>query len=355
MKILIDMGHPAHVHLFKNFIWEMQKQGHEIKVTARDKEVTRQLLDAYHIPYQLIGKPLPGKFGLMREWVSRGYKIHQTGKKFNADLYLGILNPATAISAKLAKKTSFTFTDTEHAAFAKRVTFPFTTKIITPSCYMDEVGPKQVRYNGYHELAYLHPNYFTPNPAVLDEVGLTKDEPFIILRFVSWGASHDKNQYGIQDKESFVRAIEKYGRVFITSEMDLPENLKSYVLKLAPEKLHDLLAYASLYIGEGATTASECAVLGTHAIYVNTLRLGYTDEEEKKYGLVFNYSCPEQMHDDILKKIITLLGNKNLKTDGKEKQKKLLADKEDPTAFMVAFVEDYLNCVDEFDNGEIRF
>lgn len=37
MKILIDMGHPAHVHFWKNFIWEMEKQGHEFKVVVREK------------------------------------------------------------------------------------------------------------------------------------------------------------------------------------------------------------------------------------------------------------------------------------------------------------------------------
>ena len=25
-KILVDIGHPAHVHFFKNFIWEMEKE-----------------------------------------------------------------------------------------------------------------------------------------------------------------------------------------------------------------------------------------------------------------------------------------------------------------------------------------
>ncbi|MDO9537119.1 MAG: hypothetical protein Q7J68_02245 [Thermoplasmata archaeon] len=46
MKVLFDMGHPAHVHLlqpgwlFKNTIWELEKQGHAVKVTARDKDVT---------------------------------------------------------------------------------------------------------------------------------------------------------------------------------------------------------------------------------------------------------------------------------------------------------------------------
>ncbi|WP_274925696.1 hypothetical protein [Methanogenium marinum] len=31
------MGHPAHVHLFRNFISEMQNRGHEFLVTARKR------------------------------------------------------------------------------------------------------------------------------------------------------------------------------------------------------------------------------------------------------------------------------------------------------------------------------
>jgi len=65
MKILIDIGHPAHVHFFKNFIWEMQKRGHEIKITAREKDVTFHLLKAYGFDFVNLGehkKDLIGKF-----------------------------------------------------------------------------------------------------------------------------------------------------------------------------------------------------------------------------------------------------------------------------------------------------
>jgi hypothetical protein len=29
MNILVDIGHPAHMHFFKNFLWDMQKKGHD--------------------------------------------------------------------------------------------------------------------------------------------------------------------------------------------------------------------------------------------------------------------------------------------------------------------------------------
>jgi uncharacterized protein len=105
--------------------------------------------------------------------------------------------------------------------------------------------------------------------------------------------------------------------------------------------MHDLLSYATLYIGEGATMASECAVLGTHAIYVNTLRLGYIDEEGEKYGLVSILSDPEKMESGVLEKALELLREPDLHAIGKQKAQKLLKDKIDVTSFMIWFIENY--------------
>ena len=50
-----------------------------------------------------------------------------------------------------------------------------------------------------------------------------------------------------------------------------------------------MLAFAGLYVGEGATMASEAAVLGTPAVYVNTLTMGYVQDEER-YGLLHHFT-----------------------------------------------------------------
>ena len=51
MRMLVSIGHPAHVHLFKNLIWALEKHGHEIKIAARDKEIVLYLLDCYDFDY----------------------------------------------------------------------------------------------------------------------------------------------------------------------------------------------------------------------------------------------------------------------------------------------------------------
>jgi predicted glycosyltransferase len=346
MRIIVDIGHPGHVHFFKNFIWSMRNKGHEILITASKKDVTLELLDAYGLEYAVTSKRYSGLM-LGYELLKRDLQLYAIAGKFKPDFIVGINNTIAAHVSMVTKAKSIIFTDTEHAKIANAITFPFSDAICTPSCYRDNIGLKQIRYNGYHELAYLHPNRFTPNPAVLDELGLSEGDRFIIVRFVSWGASHDVGHHGICDKVGLVKALEQYGRVIITSEGELPLELQPYQMRVSPEKLHDLLYYATLYVGEGATTASECAVLGTHAIYVNTLRLGYIAEEAEKYGLVSDFSTMSCTDETVLAEVNRLLGNPCLWEDGKQKVKLLLQDKIDVTAFMVWFVENYPGSVDK--------
>ena len=339
MRIVVDIAHPAHVHFFRNFIWEMERQGHEIKIIARNKDITVNLLKAYNFQYYLLDVKSSSFLKKILNMPLLDFEVLQQVKAFKPDLFMGIASWRAAQVAFFLRKKSIIFDDTEHASKQNMAYRLFASKICTPSCFQKDYGKKQIRYNGYHELAYLHPNRFTPDSAILDELNLTEGDPFIIIRFVSWQASHDVGQYGIRDKVGLVKALEEYGRVLITSEGTLPPELQSYQIRVSPEKLHDLLYYATLYVGEGATTASESAVLGTHAIYVNTLRLGYTDEEGEKYGLVYTFSDPLKMEKEVFEKAMELLKGPNIRAKGKKKREILLNDKIDVTEFMIKLAE----------------
>lgn len=342
MKIIIDIGHPAHVHLFKNAIWELEKRGHEIVITTRNTEIILNLLNTYGFEYIILYKPGKNLFGLAVELIMRDYKFFNLARQYKPDILIGVSEIITHIG-KVLNIRSIVFTDTEHAKLSNTISFPFADVICTPSCYKGNIGKKQVIYNGYHELAYLHPKYFTPNPDVLKEIGLSKDDTFIILRFVSWKASHDVGYNGLslEIKRKAVNEFKKYGKVLITSERSLPREFEKYLITVSLEKMHDLLYYATLLYGESATMASECAVLGTHAIFCDFAGRGYTDEEEEKYRLVYNFKLDNESQENSLKKAIELLEDKNLRAEGKRKMKKILKDKIDVTAFMIQFVENY--------------
>ncbi|MEA3470191.1 MAG: DUF354 domain-containing protein [Thermodesulfobacteriota bacterium] len=334
---MIDIGHPAHVHFFKNTIFELKKKDHQVLVTAMDKEVTIELLKSYGIEHIVVGKKGKSTSNLLSQWVMRDLKILKIAYKFNPDILMGISNPCIAHSAWILRKKSIVFDDTEHASFAHKVTYPFANVICTPPCFQNDIGKKQIRYNGYHELAYLHPNYFTPNPEVLNELGLAEGDPFIILRFVSWGASHDIGHHGIQNKLEFVKELEKYGRVLITSEADLGPEFEKYKIKVSPEKLHDLLYYATLFLGESPTMTTESAILGTPAVCISSwaCNCGNFEDLSSKYGLIYCYKDEKEA----ISKGIELL-NANAKKKWLAKRNNLLSEKIDVTKFMVDLIED---------------
>ena len=85
MKIIIDIGHPTHVHLFKTMIGVLQHHGHDILVTARNKEVTLRLLSSYGIECVEVGKYRNSMLPKGAEMPFIDWRVWQIGRKFNPD------------------------------------------------------------------------------------------------------------------------------------------------------------------------------------------------------------------------------------------------------------------------------
>jgi len=350
MKILINIGHPAHVHLFKNMIKKLEK-GHIIKIVTRDKDVTLKLLDAYGFEYEVMSGYYTTTLGKMYDFIKTDLKLLKIAIKTKPDMLIAVGDPYVAQVGKLIRKPSIVFTDTEHAKLANKLTFPFTTVICTPSCYKEYLGKKQVRYNGYKELAYLHPNYFKPDSSVLDDLRLSKDDKFIIMRLIAWEATHDIHSRGFSKDfiEKAIKSLEEYGHVYITSERKLNRNLEKYKMQIPPEKIHSALYYANLYFGEGGTTAVEAALLGTPSVHVEAFKTksgevkdatqihGNFDELVNKYRMLSTFADTNQAFNTALQ----ILQDKNAKKDMERKRERLLKEKIDVTAFMTSFIENY--------------
>ena len=234
------------------------------------------------------------------------------------------------------------FSDTEIAIAVLRAMLPFTDAVCTPSVFSKDLGSKHVRYAGYKELAYLHPSRFTPQASVLDLIGASQDERLIVVRFASWDSSHDIREdllafHDPADILSFIHRLGAYGRVLITSERKLPGEVDRLVLKIPLERIHDLLFYSSLYIGEGATMASEAGVLGTPWIFISNATRGYLDDQEQKYGLGFWETSLERAMGCV-EEVFAL---PDLKRSWAVKRQALLRDKIDVTDFIVNFLEEW--------------
>lgn len=355
MRILIDIGHPAHVHLFKNMVWNMKNHGHQVQIVARQKDVTLDLLRLYGLEYESRGEIYNSLFDKAIGVIRINYRLYNIVKKFNPDILIGVHNPYLAHVGKLIGKPSISFNDTENVKITSTLTYPFADVVITPLCFREKVPEKKhVTFNGYKELAYLHPKYFTPDPGIVTDIGLSEGEPYILLRFISWAASHDINLQGIKpgSEKAFIESLEKYGKIFITSERTLPAELEKYQLNVSPDKIHSLLYYARLYIGEGGTMATEAAILGTPAIHIEASSSGKASGElsgnflelRDLYGLLYFYADQEHA----LKKALEILSNPNSKKIWQKKREKLLQEKIDVTAWLIDFVERYPESFHEY-------
>jgi predicted glycosyltransferase len=269
-------------------------------------------------------------------------------RAFKPDIIVGVSSIRASHVSRILRKPSISLDDTEHAKLVDLLYMPFTDIVLTPSSYKKDLGGKHVRYDGFTQFAHTHPRRFKPDPSVLESLGLREGEPYIVLRLVSWDASHDIGHHGIADPLRVVQELERYGRVFISSESRLDERLEPYRLKLPPEKFLDVLYYSTLYFGEGGTTAIECALMGTHGVLISTLAkyCGVYDDLGAR-ELVWTYENAE----DGLAQARRLLARKDLKEEGRMKLRRLLDEKIDLTGFLVWFVENYPRSVEETRSG----
>lgn len=345
MRVLVDIGHPGHVHLLKNVAKNLEKKGHKVYYSVRDIPVAKRLMDIYGMPYIDLGKKSDSIAGKAWTVIKQDILLlwYVLIHRIDIGLSSGIALPHVS---RITKMKSFVFDDDDDEVekFVVKYSHPFTDVVLSPQAVKDHrKTAKAVFYNGYHELAYLHPNVFQPDESVLDRLGIKKDEKFFVMRFVALKGHHDVGNKGLsfEQKKKLVEVLSKYGRVIITGERKLEPEFEPYRMSVPAEDMHSVMNYATLYIGDSQTMTSEAAVLGVPALRCNTFvgRISYLEEEEHKYDMTYGFT-PDNF-EKLLGKLHEMLANPNLKEEWAEKRKNLLSEKIDVSAFFTWFIENY--------------
>ena len=346
MKFLFYLGHPAHFYLFKNCITQLKDCGHAVKILIKKKDVLEDLVQSAEWNYSNIlpngrkDNKLSIAFGLL----VRNFAINKVIKEFVPDLMVGT-SPDIAQVGRLKGVPSLVVNEDDCDAVPLFVylSYPFASNILAPdSCEVGRWKAKNISYNGYHELAYLHPDYFVPEKHFVNHLFNGSDRYFI-LRFAKLGAHHDNGKTGLNTKitENIIKKLSENGNVYITSERELEPQFEKYRIKIEPSLMHHALYFADLFIGDSQTMTAEAAVLGTPSIRFNDFvgKLGYLEELEHRYGLTRGIKTTEP--EKLYSTIDEFLSNGNLKEEWQEKRLKMLGEKIDVTAFMVWVIENY--------------
>ena len=289
---LFYLGHPAHYHNISIVIQQLSKKGFNIVLVARSKDVLFELLK--DVPYEIVYlKPRKGKskLSLIKTIISREFIMFRLALKYKPKMLIGT-DIVIAHIGKILNIPSVILNedDAKEVPFLANYGFKYATAVFSPnSC---DISPfkNKIGYDGYHELAYLHPNYFKPDKSKISEL-LIDGEKYFILRFAELTAHHDdgKNGIDLSIAKKLIAQLSSFGRVYITSERKLESELEPYRIFIEPKYMHHALYFAQIYIGDSQTMAAEAAVLGTPSIRFNDFvgKLGYLEELEHRFKLTF--------------------------------------------------------------------
>lgn len=330
---LFYLGHPAHYHNISEVIQQLSEKGFRIVLVARAKDVLFELLEG--LPYEIVylkPKKGKGKLSLIATVLTREFILFRLGLKYKPKMLIGTDIVITHIGKILRiPAVILNEDDAKEVPFLAKYGFKYATAVFSPnSCDISPYEQKKIGYNSYHELAYLHPNYFTPDKSKIEEL-LVHGEKYFILRFAELTAHHDAGKSGINltVAKRLIEKLTPFGRVYITSERKIESELEQYRIKINPKNIHHALYYATMYIGDSQTMAAEAAVLGTPAIRFNDFvgKLGYLEELEHQYKLTYGISTnnPEVLY----RTIDELLENESLREIFHQRRDEMLIKSDD--------------------------
>lgn len=340
MKVLFYFGHPSQYLFLRNTINYLREEKTECDILIKSKDVLEKLLIENKESYINI---LPegrksNKSGIITGLIKRDFRLLNYMKNKHYDLFIGT-DPALAHVGFLKKIPVITVLEDDIKVIPDlaRITFPFTSLILTPDvCRTGKYEKKTIHYCGYMKLAYLHPNWFIKSGSILKQ-------PYFLIRISKLDAYHDMGIKGftLPTIKGILKRLERKGEVYISSEKELDESLKTYELNINPTGIHQALANSTMLISDSQSMTMEAAMLGVPSIRFSDLagKISVLEELEHKYGLTFG--IPANNPVLLFEKLNELLSISDLNKQFEIRRQKMLGEKIDVTAFLIWFIENY--------------
>jgi predicted glycosyltransferase len=344
MTVLVYLGHPAHFHLFKESIKNLKAKSHKVIIVIKSKDVLEKLLIDSHLQYINIAPKLKknGKLALYVSLIKRIATLTKIILKYKPTKLAGSA-AELAILGKIFRIPSYVFFEDDFEVVPKfaKIAGPLATYLVCPNCCSAwKWDSKKIGYNSYHELAYLHPNHFTPDATKVENIFDLNKRNFI-LRFAQLTAYHDVGKSGIDTTiaQQLIDTLLPHGNIYITSERPLEPQFEKYRIQISPLDIHHALYFADMYIGDSQTMTAEAALLGTPAIRFNDFvgELAYLEELEHKFQLTLGIRAdnPQKLIDVTR----TLVNTPNLKQIWQQRRSMMLEQSIDFSEFMISLLE----------------
>ena len=348
MKILLFFAHPSKYHAFKHTINALIRNGHKVELLIIKKDILEDLVQTEDWNYKNIFpngrkiRGIPVYLGASINFI-RTIAIllkYVWNKKY--DLFF--TDDLLTIVGRLKNVPTIHFQDDDLSAVPESSIILGTASVVLSpkSTNLGRFNKKKIPIYTYKELGSLHPRYFSPDYRIIKEINREENKYFLI-RLVSHKSTHDVNKKGISNDKLkiLIDILEKKGKIFISSEREIPKEYDKYRLKIEPRDIAHVLFYAQLFISDSQTMTSEAAMLGVPSIRYNDFvgKLSVMEEKEKEYELTFGFRSNE--FERLILKLNELLEMSNLKEEFQERRQKMLSRCIDLNTFLIWFLENF--------------
>ncbi len=263
MKVLFLISHPAHYHLFKNFIISLHQRGHKTTILVRPKDVLENLMASSGFKYTKVSDKErgAGRFSMILSLLKRVIFVTKIARRFKPDFLIGS-DSTLAFVGKILRIDSFEFSEDDESVIKlyAKISYPLYSCIISPSnCQAGKWEYKKIGYDGYHELAFLSEKCFVPRKDILRQYNLL--EPYCIIRLSRLNAHHDNGIKGINEEfiRKLINYLENHFTIYITSEKRLNNEFEKHRLLINPKDIHHILSFSELLISDSQSMSMEAA------------------------------------------------------------------------------------------------
>jgi predicted glycosyltransferase len=324
MKYLIFTNTPAHVHVYKNVVGELEDRGHTVRILARDYTCTKPLLEFYDLPFAIYGRKGATSYSnskFARELAWQFVKIPAEAKNYDPDVVFGC-GAFAALAGTVTNSRTILVRDSAPGSLLPKVASKFADAVLTPEVYDLDLGSNHYTFDGHKECAYLHPENFEADPSVRERLGVGPDEDYVLLRFNSFDAMHDAGAAGFTpaQRRELIERLAEHAKVFVSDEGNTMrfDDIPAEPYEVHPAYIHDALAEASLLVADTGTMVTEAALVGTPAVRYDV----FPDEEFGEFAELARRGLIDETteFDEVLDRSHEVLSDESADEDWEQKR-----------------------------------
>lgn len=317
MNLLFNLVHISDVNLFKKAINELSKSN-KVYVSVRNRGNLLSIVEKeISVPIYVVGKHQKYFHEKLIGIIRGEFKYWRLIKKLKINISINqSFNNIWA--CKLYGIPFITFEDDFEYKLAFYYTKWFADADVMPK-FIPVKGKNVIKYNGFKELAYLHPNKYTPDQSVLSMYNLNPFE-YIFIREISNVSLNYKSKTDYL--ESILSLIREKKIKFVLSIEDKTilqklnqKFVEILVLKEPVEDIFSIIKYAKFSISSGDTVARESALLSTPCIYIGGRKM-IINEPLIQLGLISEANDINTIKESI---DYLLVNNDKIRTSTKDK------------------------------------